>query len=349
MFYPKPFRLCLTQSYSVSHPVKKAVYITDLTVACQLLKAGNVVAMPTETVYGLAADISQQAAVEQIFTLKGRPTNHPLIIHISAITQLEDYANRIPDYAYQLAKHFWPGPLTLVLYKSDLVGGWVTGGHDTVGVRMPNHPLALELINRVGKPLAAPSANRFGKISPTQAAHVYAEFGNQIAIVEGGDCQVGIESTIIDATESNICTILRPGMISEAQIQAVISSQVTIQQFSANSRQVSGTLKSHYAPTKPTFAFQNASELAKLRAEHNGQFFGLLLSEGFADQFVESINMPKSEKDYAQELYSSLRDADMSAADVIAIELPPQRWTGIRDRLSRSCASFQQELSEIIY
>lgn len=346
MFHPKPFRLYLTQSYDVNQPVKKAIYQSDLLVASQLLKAGGVVAMPTETVYGLAADISQQAAVEQIFALKGRPTNHPLIIHISAITQLENYANRIPEYAYQLAKHFWPGPLTLVLYKSDLVGDWVTGGHDTVGIRMPNHPLALELIHLVGKPLAAPSANRFGKISPTQAAHVYAEFGSKVTIVEGGECQVGIESTIIDATESNLCTILRPGMISESQIQTVVGSHITIQQFSTKSRQVSGTLKSHYAPTKPTFLFQDAQGLAKLRAEQHGRFFGLLLSDDHAGAFTQSVNMPNSENDYAQELYSAMRNADNSACDVIVIELPTSHWTGIRDRLQRSCASFQQEVCE---
>ncbi len=344
MLNPKPFRLSLTQSYDANQSVNKASYISDLITASQLLRAGSVVAMPTETVYGLAADISQQAAVEQIFALKGRPTNHPLIIHIGAITQLQDYAMRISDYAYQLAKHFWPGPLTLVLYKSDLVGDWVTGGHDTVGIRMPNHPLALELINQVGKPLAAPSANRFGKISPTQAAHVYAEFGDKVAIVEGGDCQVGIESTIIDATEPHVCTILRPGMISEAQIQAVIGSHVGIQPFSKNSRQVSGTLKSHYAPSKPTFLFQDAQGLAKLQAEQQGRFVGLLLSEDYAGVFTQSITMPNSENDYAQTLYSAMRSADMSLCDKIAIELPPMGWKGIRDRLHRSCASFQQEI-----
>lgn len=314
--------------------------LIDILTAEQLLKAGDVVAMPTETVYGLAADISQQAAVEQIFALKGRPTNHPLIIHISAIAQLENYAANIPEYAYRLAKHFWPGPLTLVLYKSALVGDWVTGGHDTVGIRMPNHVQALELIRLVGKPLAAPSANRFGKISPTRAAHVYAEFGDTVAILEGGDCQVGIESTIIDATEPHMCTILRPGMISETQIQAVIGSHVTIQPFNAKSRQVSGTLKSHYAPTKPTFLFCDASGLAKLRAEHGGRIFGLLLSIGLADKFSQVIHMPNSESQYAQALYSAMRSADNSACDLIAIELPPDSWKGIRDRLQRSCASF---------
>lgn len=308
--------------------------------AADLLKSGQVVAIPTETVYGLAADIANKQAVKQIFALKGRPENHPLIIHISNIEQLANYAVQIPDYALQLARHFWPGPLTLVLFKSDLVGDWVTGGQDTVGIRMPKHPLALQLIEQVGSPLAAPSANRFGKISPTHPAHVQAEFGDTIRVLNGGACEVGIESTIIDATEPNVCTILRPGMISEQQIQAVLGSNIRIEKPNDKSRKVSGTLKSHYAPSKPTFMFNDATTLVALIEQHGVSVYGLYLSEQYAAHFSQSYQMPLNEHAYAHRIYDALRKADDSASEIILIEKPyfSEEWTAIIDRLERSCA-----------
>lgn len=311
----------------------------NIDVAADLLKSGQVVAIPTETVYGLAADISNKTAVKQIFALKGRPENHPLIIHISNIEQLSRYAVQIPDYALQLARHFWPGPLTLVLFKSNLVGDWVTGGQDTVGIRMPKHPLALQLIEQVGSPLAAPSANRFGKISPTQPEHVRAEFSDGIHILEGGSCEVGIESTIIDATQHDVCTILRPGMVSKQQVQAILGSKVIVQEPTSNSRKVSGTLKSHYAPNKPTFMFDDASTLQTLIEEH-GNAYGLYLSEPYAAQFQQASRMPANEHAYAQSIYDALRKADNSGQDIILIEKPPfsAEWAAIIDRLERSCA-----------
>jgi len=313
----------------------------DIRLAADLLKAGQVVAMPTETVYGLAANIANEQAVKQIFALKGRPENHPLIIHISAIEQLATYAVHIPNYALQLAKHFWPGPLTLVLYKSDLVGDWVTGGQDTVGIRMPNHPLALQLIEQVGNPLAAPSANLFGKISPTHVEHVQAEFNDAIHILDGGACDVGIESTIVDATQQDVCTILRPGMISEQQIQAVLGSQIHIQQPSDISRKVSGTLKSHYSPHKPTFLFKDEEEFAALKTEFAVSIFGLTITEGFTNLFKQRCSMPNDATAYAHKIYDALRQADNSDCEVIAIERPEgsEGWIAIMDRLERSCAT----------
>lgn len=312
----------------------------NIDIAVALLKQGEVVAMPTETVYGLAADISNQQAVEQIFSLKKRPANHPLIIHISAIEQLTHYAIDIPDYALQLAKHFWPGPLTLVLTKSHLVGDWVTGGQETVGIRMPNHPIALKLIERVGSPLAAPSANQFGKISPTQVKHVQAEFGDAIHIVDGGSCDIGIESTIIDATQESVCTILRPGMISEQMIQAVLGSNVMVQKPTENSRKVSGTLKSHYAPQKPTFLFKGTAELQALKAEYPS-IYGLILSGTFEPALEKWCIMPFDASAYAHKIYDALRQADDSDCDIIAIERPEnhESFVAIVDRLERSCAS----------
>jgi L-threonylcarbamoyladenylate synthase len=320
--------------------MNKIIQPNNISIAAELLKAGQVVAMPTETVYGLAADIANEQAVKQIFALKGRPQNHPLIIHISEIEQLMTHTVQIPDYALQLAKHFWPGPLTLVLFKSAQVGDWVTGGQDTVGIRMPNHPLALELIKQVGSPLAAPSANLFGKISPTQAKHVQAEFGAALHIVDGGACEVGIESTIIDATQQDVCTILRPGMIGEQQIKAVLGSKILIQQPTDNSRKVSGTLKSHYSPQKPTFLFKDEEEFAALKSEFAISIYGLSITEGFNNSFKRFYLMPNDATAYAHKIYDALRQADNSDCEVIAIERPvgSEEWTAIMDRLERSCA-----------
>ncbi|HRE32517.1 MAG TPA: L-threonylcarbamoyladenylate synthase, partial [Candidatus Berkiella sp.] len=261
-------------------------------------------------------------AVKQIFSLKGRPENHPLIIHISAIAQLQTYAKQIPDYVYGLAEHFWPGPLTFVLYKSDLVGSWVTGGQDTVGIRMPNHPIALTLIEQVGSPLAAPSANQFGKISPTHPLHVMAEFGNQVSILEGGMCHVGIESTIIDATCHDACTILRPGMISKEAIQAVLGNNIAIKAPSTQSRKVSGTLKSHYSPNKPAFLFKNVSKILAMKEEYE-TIFGITIFAEYKTYFQQGIQLSNDPADYAKAIYEALRIADQTDTLAIMIECPP--------------------------
>jgi len=317
--------------------------------AVSLLKKGDLVAIPTETVYGLAADIANEQAVMQIFALKNRPNTHPLIIHISDTKQLPQYAVNIPSYVEPLVRHFWPGPLTLVLYKSQLVGDWVTGGQDTVGIRMPKHPLALELIERTGTPLAAPSANRFGKISPTQVEHVTAEFGDSIHVLDGGHCEVGIESTIIDATEEGSCTVLRPGMISIEAIKAVLGSKITIQQPTQHSKKVSGTLESHYAPHKPTYLFNSIEELKAIKAEHSVSIYGLILSDKNATLCERGIKMSSTPTDYAHELYDALRKADNSDCEFIAIERPQGSldWAAILDRLQRSCASTTLSIEEI--
>ncbi|MCS5711246.1 L-threonylcarbamoyladenylate synthase [Candidatus Berkiella aquae] len=314
-----------------------------------LIKAGSVVAIPTETVYGLAADISQQSAVKQIFSLKGRPENHPLIIHISAITQLETYAIHIPDYVYLLANHFWPGPLTFVLYKSERVGDWVTGGQDTVGIRMPNHPTALALIERVGSPLAAPSANQFGKISPTHPEHVMAEFGDKVSILDGGMCDVGIESTIIDATCHDACTILRPGMVSKEAIQAVLRNNIAINAPGTQSRKVSGTLKSHYSPNKPAFLFEDINDFATIQDEHETTF-GIYISPEYQSRFSQGVQLPNNPLEYAKIIYESLRLADQATTRAILIECPPKtkEWTAILDRLERSCAENHSQI-DLIY
>lgn len=314
----------------------------DLDGAAQLLKAGHVVAIPTETVYGLAADISQDHALENVFALKSRPLNHPLIIHIAQPLRLQDYAINIPEYVYQLTDHFWPGPLTVVLQKSAKVSDIVTGGQSSVAIRMPSHPLALKLIELVGAPLAAPSANRFGHISPTQPAHVISEFGEKVPVLEGGECDVGIESTIIDATSHSCCKILRSGMITPESIQNVLGSEIQIMAQQKDSKQVPGALKHHYEPSKPTFLIKNQAEIDQLINQYQQSICLLQVSKQYDRRpLKQRIMMPINSEAYAKAYYRSLREADSSSAQVIAIEAPPEQdsqWHAIWDRIQRSTA-----------
>lgn len=311
----------------------------NLMTAVKALQSGEVVAIPTETVYGLAADITIEKAVQKIFSLKGRPENHPLIIHIDSIESLALYAIDIPDYAYTLAKAFWPGPLSLVLKKSSRVSDFVTGGQSTVAVRMPNHPLTLSLISQVGHPLAAPSANKFGKISPTQVTHVVAEFGEELAIVEGEACAVGIESTIVDATAPKACSILRPGSIALADIASVLGPAIPVYSKGLVDIRVSGNLKSHYAPTKPTYLFSNEAELATLTAQFPDTLYVLYFSENYRHQF--GYGLSREPREYAKALYQALRLADNSDKKAIAIEMPQASpdWAAICDRLGKCSAN----------
>jgi L-threonylcarbamoyladenylate synthase len=233
--------------------VTRTITGTDVAVAAKLLQSGRLVAIPTETVYGLAADANNPIAVAKIFAAKGRPNNHPLIVHIADVSQLSRWAAEIPAVALQLAEAFWPGPLTMILRKQAHVTEAVTGGHDTIGLRVPSHPVALQLLAAFqdGKGgLAAPSANRFGAVSPTTAAHVHHELAGSIDyILDGGACEVGVESTIIDL--SNVvrgqpATLLRPGGITREQLQQVVG---ILAAPTAHSPVVPGSLQSHYAPT----------------------------------------------------------------------------------------------------
>ncbi|MCS5709137.1 threonylcarbamoyl-AMP synthase [Candidatus Berkiella cookevillensis] len=323
----------------------------EIVVAANVLKSGHVIAIPTETVYGLAADITQEQALRQIFALKHRPTEHPLIIHIAKDMNLSDYAVNIPDYVQALTKAFWPGPLTLILEKSNKVSYWVTGGQDTVGIRMPNHPVALALIEQVGAPLAAPSANQFGKVSPTSSQHVLDEFGTSVRVLEGGECMVGIESTILDATEPTQCRILRPGMITIEDIQKVVGDRVLVTVGSKQSPQVSGSLKYHYEPSKPTYLYENEQELAFLQALYSAELC-ILAQATNTNESVEClqwIQMPTTVEQYAQKLYESLRRADQSSCQAIAIQAPSRAvlWNGIWDRLLKSTAKSQHHLKEM--
>ncbi len=317
----------------------------EISLVANYIREGEVVAIPTETVYGLAADIHQGNAIKQIFTLKNRPTNHPLIIHISDIAQLYEYAINVPDYVITLAKYFWPGPLTMVLPKSNLVSNLVTGNQSTVAIRMPNHPICLELIKSVGKPLAAPSANLFGKISPTQAKHVISEFQGKVKVLDGGTSIVGIESTIIDSTNQDFCSILRPGMISINDIQEVLIS-AGIRCLENGNKAVSGTLKHHYAPSKPNFLFENLNELLEICDFYQNSVYVLSLKNTFVQLGLAGTQMPLQPNQYAQNIYEQLRIADESLSKAIAIELPPisVEWRAIIDRLTKSSSKSMELL-----
>jgi L-threonylcarbamoyladenylate synthase len=300
--------------------------------AVQSLKNGEVIGLPTETVYGLAADAMNGEAVKKIFALKGRPADHPLIVHIADASQLSIWAMAIPEEAFVLAQHFWPGPLTMILKKQPQVLDAVTGGQTTVGLRCPAHPLALTLLKQFGGGVAAPSANRFGRISPTTAQHVHDEFGDAVPIVlDGGECEVGIESTIIDLSAATP-RILRPGMISQTEIEAVIG--VIDSGASHNSPRASGTLAAHYAPRTPMQMLKREDILLKPTADT--QF--LLLGEPIAG--LSGLCLQNKPAAYAHYLYAAMRELDQRHAALILIEQTPQTpdWLAVNDRLQRALA-----------
>jgi len=298
------------------------------------LLAGGLVAFPTETVYGLGADASNAAAVARIYSVKGRPADHPLIVHVASMDGLGDWADDVPEYAISLARDFWPGPMTLVVQRSELAGDFVTGGQDTVGVRVPNHPVALGLLEafaRVGgKGVAAPSANRFGNVSPTTAQAVSDELGDYLAdgdqILDGGACAVGVESTIIDCT-GDVPKILRPGAITAQMIQECTGLEV-IGVVEETAIRVSGSLDSHYAPVATVVLDQ--SPVA-------GQGF-IAMADVLAADGVIRLAAPKTHDEFARILYSALRAADEQGLATVVVQQPQGDGIAIaiRDRLKRA-------------
>jgi L-threonylcarbamoyladenylate synthase len=307
--------------------------------AVRILRGGGLVALPTETVYGLAADARNPLALKKIFQVKERPIDHPLIVHIATIKQLAEWASAIPADAYALAEVFWPGPLTLILKKAPSVSDWVTGKQMTIGVRIPQHPVALALLSAFGDGLAAPSANRFGCISPTTSAAVRDELGTDVdLILDGGQCAVGVESTIIDVSGVQP-VILRPGMITAAQIEAVLKKTLVTEKSSMV--RVSGSHESHYAPRTPTRLIQTEN-IARFVAElkHADLPVAILHYQQtpILHAGVDWVSMPANAKDYAHDLYQKLRLIDHQNASQIVIEIVPaeREWDAIRDRLSRA-------------
>jgi len=308
--------------------------------AARLLAAGELVAFPTETVYGLGADATNESAVAKIFALKGRPADHPVIVHVADIRGLAEWSSRVPRAAIALAEAFWPGPLTLIVPKSARVASIVTGGQASVGIRCPSHPVARDLLRefaRVGSgAIAAPSANRFGHVSPTTAGHVRDEFGAAVPVLEGGACEVGLESTIVDLSRGHP-VLLRPGGISRAQIETVLGE--ALRERDADAPRASGTLAAHYAPETAlslVSADQLASELEVLTNV-------AVLAFGEPPVNARAVSWIAADADpgrYAHDLYSNLRKLDDAGAKRILVEAPPAtgEWEAVNDRLARAAA-----------
>ena len=304
-----------------------------MVLAAQKLMDGDLVAFPTETVYGLGANATNEMAIAKIYAAKGRPADHPLIVHVNSMQAMGDWADEIPAFAIALARDFWPGPMTLILNRSSLAQDFITGGQNSVGIRVPDHVVALALLNAFyglgGKGVAAPSANRFGHVSPTTAQAVKEELGSylneQDQILDGGPCTVGVESTIIDCT-SDVLKILRPGAITAEMITA--STGLEALDSTGTSIRVSGSLDAHYAPAAQVLLDQQP--LA-------GQGF-IALARTATPQHVIRLASPKNDIEFARSLYASLRKADVLGLSHVVIEQPTGSGiaVAIRDRLMRA-------------
>jgi L-threonylcarbamoyladenylate synthase len=319
----------MSQGQFISHCTADA-----LTSAAQLLKAGTLVAFPTETVYGLGADATNAGAVARIYEVKGRPADHPLIVHLAEMQDIADWAEEIPDYAIDLARSFWPGPMTLILKRSELAKDFITGGQETVGLRVPDHTLALAFLNAFkkigGKGVAAPSANRFGHVSPTTAEAVHEELGKFMAaedlILNGGPSLVGVESTIIDCTGADP-RILRPGAITIEMIEAVTGVKVENRD---DVIRVSGSLEHHYAP---------AAQVVLDGHPRPGD--GLIALNTYSTpEGAIRLASPINNEDFARQLYAALREADAQGIDQVVVIQPEGSdiAIAIRDRLKRAAS-----------
>lgn len=310
--------------------------------AAALLRSGGVVAFPTETVYGLGADAENDEAVCRVFSIKGRPADHPLIVHLADLSSIDRWAREVPDAALRLAERFWPGPLTIVLQRSSRVSDLVTGSLDTVAIRVPAHPVAQELLREFGGGIAAPSANRFGRISPTCVRHVREELGTAPDLVlDGGDCLVGLESTII-SLEGDRPILLRPGGISLAELNQVVGEEVVFLRQPDWSQRAPGSHASHYAPLTPAFVVSVVELPAVVRCEAEcGYKVAILCFSETVPPVCPSAKcllMPDDPVGYARELYSALRRLDAAGYDRILIEAPPESepWRAVRDRIQRA-------------
>ena len=315
----------------------------DLDAAVRILRAGGLVAIPTETVYGLASDASNPAAVRRLYEVKGRPPGHPVIVHIAGIEALPRWASRVSEDARRLAETFWPGPLTLILPRTPAALDEVTGGRGTVGLRVPNHPLTLALLRAFGGGLAAPSANRFGRVSPTTAEDVRTDLGDAVDLVlDGGPCDVGVESTIVDCSEEGTPpVILRPGGVTAEQIEAVLGHPV--RRTPDGPSRAPGMLPAHYAPHAQVLIVEDidaalASAAARARA---GERTGLLTPRAVTvPEGVNALVAGDTPEAYAATLYDRLREADRLGLDLLVVVPPPAEGVGVavRDRLARAAA-----------
>lgn len=334
----------------------------SIALAVQALRAGELLGLPTETVYGLATNADDDAAIAKIFAAKGRPSDHPLIVHVHDAAAVAHYAREVPDFAHKLMQAFWPGPLTLILPRRAGVAATAAGGQDSIGLRCPSHPVAQALLKACLTPgadpqthpavwgIAAPSANKFGRVSPTTAAHVQSEFGDNLLILDGGPCAVGIESTIIDCTRG-APVLLRPGAVTPQQVQAVCGHKVLSKdELEAPAPRASGTLESHYAPhakvrLMDAKALQTALDL--LGADIDGGKADGPVIATYSRVILQSRSskvlrrrMPDDAAATAQQLFAVLREFDAQGVKLIWIETPPEapEWDGVRDRLQRASA-----------
>lgn len=316
-----------------------ATHSDDIAQAASLLLAGQLVAVPTETVYGLAADASNEQAVRKVFEAKQRPIGHPLIVHVASPERIRLWVNEVPEAAEKLIDAFWPGPLTLLLPKKPGVSDFITGGHPGVAVRMPAHPATLATMERLGRDLVAPSANPYGRISPTTADHVLAGLAGKIAaVLDGGPCSVGIESTIIDLT-GETPAIARPGQVAQGDIESCLGIQLA--PGKAASQAVPGSVKRHYQPVTPSVGVAT-ERFADYLAEQAsvGERIGVIWWRSVpGERAAAAVRLGDNPGEYARMLYTAMHSMDEANVDQILIELPPResQWLALHDRLARAC------------
>ena len=307
--------------------------------AVQALKKGLLVAFPTETVYGLGADASNPQALDLLYRVKGRPGDHPVIVHLASAEEVPRWARVVPQVAWELARRFWPGPMTLILPRAEGVSDRLTGGQETVGLRVPGHPVALCLLEAFGGGLAAPSANRFGSLSPTTAQHVRDDLGSDVAMVlDGGPCPVGVESTILDLSGEEP-RILRPGFLRARDLREILGSEPG----AGSPTRAPGTLSRHYSPRTPLRLVSPTELETEVRslAQAGLPFVVMARRPAFAGiDPADWILAPDSARDYARELYASLRRMDLLGRQRILVEGVPEGpdWEAVRDRLRRASA-----------
>ena len=317
--------------------------------AARALAGGELVAFPTETVYGLGADAGSDAAVAGIFAAKGRPSDHPLIVHVADASAVPLFASEVPPFAQKLMQAFWPGPLTLILPRRPAMAAAAAGGQASIGLRCPAHPVAHALLLACAQAqppvsgLAGPSANKFGRVSPTTAQHVQSEFGDELLVLDGGPCRVGIESTIVDCTRG-VPVLLRPGMLTREQIEAACGERLrSVQELQAEAPRASGTLESHYAPQArvrlmDARALQTALDVLGPDADGIAVYSRAILQTRSAH--VLRRRMPDDAAETARQLFAVLREFDAQGVRLIWVEVPPDgpEWEGVRDRLQRASA-----------
>ena len=309
----------------------------------QALRDGELVAFPTETVYGLGANAQNPAAVRKIFDVKGRPPNHPVIVHLDSPRYLHRWVREVPDSATRLAEAFWPGPLTMVMPRAANVHDVITGGQDTIAIRVPAHPMAQQLLTAFGGGIAAPSANRYGRLSPTRAEHVREELGEAIRVIlDGGECQIGLESTIVSFEPGGSVRLLRPGSVTAAQMRSVVG-ELLVGAESVSPR-VPGSVPSHYAPSTPLTIVPSGEIDAQADASSSGGRRVAVLAQRLplrSHKYVTWINAGRRPESYGRDLYTNLRTLDKAGCLRILVQDVPDgdRWDAIRDRLLRAATN----------